>query len=171
LRQPAFKRLAEIGRKPQRQRGFTLIELLVAVVIVGILTVIAMPTYSSYVLRTNRAVGKSALVSMAAAQETYFVDRKTYTSTLSDLGLAAYLSRDGSTAATQTSSSIYQLSSVAQTTNGTCPATGSAGVSGYTLIAAPVGTQARDTGCATLCLTSSGIRLASAGTAANCWSR
>ncbi|WP_428310080.1 type IV pilin protein [Hydrocarboniphaga sp.] len=159
------------GNTRQRQRGFTLIELMVTVAIVGLLTIIALPAYSSYTLRTNRAVGKSALVSMAAAQETYFVDRKTYTSTLSDLGLAAYLSRDGSTAATQTSNSIYQLSSAALTTNGTCPATGSATSAGYTLIAAPVGSQARDTACATLCLTSSGIRLASAGTAANCWSR
>ncbi|MDB5968808.1 MAG: ral secretion pathway protein [Hydrocarboniphaga sp.] len=153
------------------RRGFTLIELIVAVAIVGLLTVIALPAYSIYTLRTSRAVGKAALVSMSAAQETYFVDRKAYTNAVTDLGLTTYLSRDGSTSATQTSNSIYSLSIAALTTSGTCPATGSAAIGGYTLIATPVGTQARDTGCSTLCLTSSGIRLASAGTAADCWSR
>jgi type IV pilus assembly protein PilE len=155
-----------------RRRGFTLIELMVAVAIVGLLTVIAVPAYSRYVQRTNRAVGKAALVSLAAQQETYFADRKTYTNTLSDLNFNAYLSRDGSTSATQSSAnSIYSLSMAALTTTGTCPATGSVTGSGYTLIATPLGNQANDTTCSTLCLTSAGVRLASAGTAANCWSR
>jgi type IV pilus assembly protein PilE len=153
--------------------GFTLIELVVAVTIVGLLTVIAMPAYRIYVLRSNRAVAKAVLVDMAAREETYFVDRKTY-GALSVLGLNTYLNRDSSTSATQTSSSIYQLSVGTLITTAACPATGVSGSvtsAGYTVAATPVGTQVNDTSCVTLCLTSTGMRLASAGTAADCWSR
>lgn len=152
-----------------QRAGFSLIELMVAVVVLGVLTAVAFPSYRSYVLRANRTIAKSALVDVASRQESFFVDRKRYTSSLSDLGLNAYLSRDGSTSATQ-GSSIYQLS-VAALSSSTCPASGSPSASGYTVIAAPLGTQAGDSACGTLCLTSTGIRLASAGTAANCWSR
>lgn len=153
--------------------GFTLIELIVAVTIVGLLAAIAMPAYSSYVLRTNRAVAKAMLADMAARQESYFVDRKIY-GNLAALGVGAYLSRDNSTSATQTANSIYKLSTGALITTSACPATGASGsvtAGGYTVAAQPVGTQVNDTGCVTLCLTSTGMRLASAGTAANCWSR
>lgn len=167
-----------IDRLALQRRGFTLIELMVAVAVVALLTVIAVPAYTSYTLRTNRAVAKAALVSMAAAQETYFVDRKGYSKNPADLNMASdssqvsYLSRDASTAASSGSNTIYQLTARPLTTNATCPpATGDPTVAGYTLVAVPVGTQTRDTGCATLCLTSSGIRLSSAGTAATCWSR
>jgi type IV pilus assembly protein PilE len=158
---------------PRSNAGFTLIELIVAVTIVGLLTMIAVPAYRSYVLRSNRAVAKAVLVDMAAREETYFVDRKTY-GALSVLGLNTYLNRDSSTSTTQTSNSIYSLSVGTLLTSSTCPATGLTGSvtsAGYTVAATPVGTQVNDTSCVSLCLTSTGIRLASAGTAANCWSR
>ena len=157
---------------PRPSAGFTLIELIVAVTIVGLLTVIAVPAYRSYVLRSNRAVAKAVLVDMAAREETYFVDRKTY-GALSVLGLNTYLNRDSSTSATQTSNSIYKLT-VGALISTSCPATGltsSVTSGGYTVAATPVGTQVNDTSCVSLCLTSTGIRLASAGTAADCWSR
>ncbi len=149
--------------------GFTLIELIVTVTVVGILSMIAMPAYQSYVLRSNRAAGKAALVDMVSREEAWFVDRKAYTSDLSSLHLQTYLSRDGSTSATQVGDSIYKLS-VAGITTGNCPSTANLSTVGYTVIAEPVKVQVKDTSCATLCLTSTGIRLASAGTATKCWS-
>jgi len=42
----------------RKQRGFSLIELMVTVAIVGVLAMIAVPGYTTYVRKTKRAVCK-----------------------------------------------------------------------------------------------------------------
>jgi type IV pilus assembly protein PilE len=48
-----------------RQRGFTLIELVVAMVIIGVLTAIAIPSYIAYIQRSNRAESRGQLLALA----------------------------------------------------------------------------------------------------------
>lgn len=151
------------------QRGFTLIELMVTVVIVGVLTTIAVPSYRNYVLRTNRTVAKAALVDASSRLESYFIVHKTYTKTLSNIQLQQYLLRDGTTTDTS-ASAIYQLSIEALDST-TCAAKSGAAGTTYMVMAKPINTQANDSSCLNLCLTSTGIRLSSAGTSATCWSR
>lgn len=67
-------------------KGFTLIELMVTVVIVGILSSIALPSYRQYILKANRSEAISETQSILTSQERYFLDNATYTSKLSDLG-------------------------------------------------------------------------------------
>lgn len=55
-----------------RTRGFTLLELMIVVVIVAILTAVAYPSYTNYVLRTRRAEAKDLAVKIASAEERYF---------------------------------------------------------------------------------------------------
>lgn len=45
-------------------RGFTLIELMIVVVIVGVLSAIAIPSYQQYVVRANRSVAKADLMEL-----------------------------------------------------------------------------------------------------------
>ncbi len=58
--------------------GFTLIELMIVVAIVSILTVIAIPTYTSYVLRSNRIAAKSFLNAVARDEQRYYIVNRSY---------------------------------------------------------------------------------------------
>lgn len=48
-----------------RERGFTLMEIIIAMVIIGILTAIAIPNYTAYVLRSARADARAQLLEAA----------------------------------------------------------------------------------------------------------
>ena len=68
------------------QRGVTLIELLITVAIVAIIAAVAIPSYNNYVLRAHRTEAKSALLSMAAAEERFYSTNNAYTNDPSKLG-------------------------------------------------------------------------------------
>lgn len=53
----------------QRNKGFTLVELMVVVAIVGILSMVALPTYQGFVKSSNRSAAQADLMSLAAAME------------------------------------------------------------------------------------------------------
>lgn len=61
-----------------RQRGFTLIELMIAVAVVAILTAIALPNYSAYVMRARVPPGLDALTSTATRLEQRYQDTGNY---------------------------------------------------------------------------------------------
>jgi type IV pilus assembly protein PilE len=58
--------------------GFTLIELMIVVAIVAVLTLIAYPSYQSFVVKANRSQTKSYLMDLAQKQQMYFNDSRTY---------------------------------------------------------------------------------------------
>lgn len=61
------------------RKGFTLIELLIVVVIIGILAAIAIPKFANTKEKAYLAAMKSDLRNLASAEEGYFADNSTYT--------------------------------------------------------------------------------------------
>jgi type IV pilus assembly protein PilA len=72
-------------RLRNEEKGFTLIELLVVVIILGILTAIAIPSYLSFTGRAHNAANKANVRSIVPSIESYFADNQTY----SGMSLAA----------------------------------------------------------------------------------
>ena len=64
------------------RKGFTLIELLIVVVIIGILAAIAIPKFANTKEKAYVAAMKSDLRNLVTAQESYFADNTTYTTSL-----------------------------------------------------------------------------------------
>jgi type IV pilus assembly protein PilE len=87
--------------------GFSLIELMVALIIVGILAAIAVPSYSSYQVRSARAVAQKELLEMAALQEKIYLNSSAYTTSVS----AVYTGQSsGGLGSAQTNDGKYNFS-------------------------------------------------------------
>ncbi len=69
----------------RNKKGLTLIELLIAIVIVGILAAIAIPSYTNYMVRARRADAKTALEQLRAAQEMRRAERGSYSTDIVEL--------------------------------------------------------------------------------------
>jgi type IV pilus assembly protein PilA len=65
-------------RLRNEEKGFTLIELLVVVIILGILTAIAVPSYLSFRGRAEDAANKANVRSVIPTIETWYADHNTY---------------------------------------------------------------------------------------------
>ena len=65
-------------RLRHEEKGFTLIELLVVVIILGILTAIAIPSYLSFRGRAQDAAAKANVRSVIPDVESYYADNNTY---------------------------------------------------------------------------------------------
>jgi type IV pilus assembly protein PilE len=139
----------------RRQRGVTLIELLVAVVIVGILGMIAYPSYTSHLVKSRRAQATACLQEAAQYMERFYTTNLRYDQTATT-SIAVSLP---TTACIQDLNGRYVLSIASVSANA------------FALKATPQGAQATaDTQCGTLGLSQAGTKtITGTGTVAACW--
>ena len=69
----------------RNRKGFTLIELLIVVVIIGILAAIAIPKFANTKQKAYITAMKSDLRNLVTAEEAYFSDSSSYTTTIGNL--------------------------------------------------------------------------------------
>ncbi len=73
---------------PKLSPGFTLIELMIAVIVVGILAAVAMPSYLDFVQRGRRADAYDAVTRVQQEQERFRSQNLQYAATMTALKLA-----------------------------------------------------------------------------------
>lgn len=124
--------------KRPRARGFTTVELLIALVILGVLMSVALPSYQSSLRKSRRAEAFSALSNIQQAEERHRSVHPTFTSNLTAAPSASVPGLGQP--ATRTSTGYYDLAvTVVDATTYVATATAVAGTS-----------QANDTGCTVL---------------------
>jgi prepilin-type N-terminal cleavage/methylation domain-containing protein len=83
-----FKLLSQLSKKRQEE-GFTLIELLVVVIIIGILAAVALPNLLGQVGKARETEGKNAIGTINRSQQGYHLEKRLFTSALTNPQLAA----------------------------------------------------------------------------------
>jgi type IV pilus assembly protein PilE len=125
-----------------KQRGVTLIELIIVVLVVSILASIAIPSYTQYIVRANRAKAKTALTETAMALERCYTNSTPFaydSATCNAAVVLPFTTPDGGQ---------YVIS------HGVAVSAGA-----FSLLATAQGAQAtRDTDCGNFTLTSTNIR-------------
>lgn len=131
---------------------------MIALAVLALLVSIALPSYRSFMMQSNRTAAKTALQDLASREESYFAINNNYASQLATLGYAS-----GTVYVPGSGNNLYALS-IASATNST-----------FVLNAAPQGSQAQDS-CQTYQLDNLGnqsnIANGSSGTPLNvsgCW--
>lgn len=75
----------------RRAAGFTLLELMIAVIIIGVLAAIALPSYSKQIIKGNRAAAEAMLMDVAQREQQYLLDNRSYASAANCGALATSL--------------------------------------------------------------------------------
>lgn len=79
LHRATRKSLELTQEQSQKQAGFTLLELMITVVIITILATIAVPTYSSYITKSQAKSAASNLVALSLVVERNYLKTLAYT--------------------------------------------------------------------------------------------
>jgi len=126
----------------KKVNGFTLMELMVTVAIIGIISLIAMPSYQEYVQKSRRSEAHAGLAKMQLQQEAHRMVNNSFTSSFGS----------GSNDVHQPTSDYYTFSM------------SGASASAYTLTATAKSSQTADSSCTPMTVNQAGTK-----SPASCW--
>lgn len=81
------KFLQHILNKKKNEEGFTLIELLVVIIIIGILSAIALPSFLNQANKAKQSEAKTYVGSMNRGQQAYYTENSAFAPAITDLGI------------------------------------------------------------------------------------
>jgi type IV pilus assembly protein PilE len=138
----------------RRMAGVTLLELMAVVVVIGILGMIALPSYRQYVMRAQRTDAKTALLRLQTNQERFYLANRRY-------GGNGDLPALGFPAPSRSEHGSYQITIAGADANT------------YTATATPVAganpDMTADAMCTSLSLTAQGVKSATGTNPTSCW--
>jgi type IV pilus assembly protein PilE len=122
------------------------------VMVIGILGMIAIPSYRQYTMRAQRTDAKTALLQIATNQERFYLTNRTYSNDAAALGFPGNQTERGSYTLRIDSADL---------------------LTGYTAVATPRAgapfDMTADTQCTTFSITSQGVRTATGSLPDTCW--
>lgn len=83
--------------KKKADKGFTLVELLVVIVIIGILTAIALPSFLNQTAKAKQSEAKQNVSTVIKAQQSLRTEQARFTTSLDDLALGTLSTANAST--------------------------------------------------------------------------
>ena len=116
----------------KRAKGFTLVELVIVIVIVGILSIVAVPIYRGYTRKAMASEGKSLLGTIQTSQKVYFAEYAEYFKGISGASFSELLDVDARSNKYFTSFTVDAAGS-GNTATFTASTTGNGGASGISL--------------------------------------
>ncbi len=145
-------------------------ELLIVVALIGVLATMAIPAYQQSVIAGLRSVGQAGAMDLANRQEQFYLNNKTYTADMANLGYApalvfdsggdsaVALDRNQSPVVSTSGERVYVIK------------IDSASAIAFSVSAVPQLEQATDAECGILTLTNAGARTESGtGIPTDCW--
>ncbi len=88
-----FKLLQQLNKK-KADKGFTLIELLVVIIIIGILSAIALPSFLNQANKARQSEAKQSLGAVNRGQQSYFLERQFFSDNINGLGLGVSINTE-----------------------------------------------------------------------------
>jgi type IV pilus assembly protein PilA len=82
------KFLQHLAAKKSDNAGFTLIELLVVIIIIGILSAIALPSFLNQANKAKQSEAKTYVGSLNRGQQAYYLEQSGFTSSIDQLGVS-----------------------------------------------------------------------------------
>jgi len=106
-----------VGRVKKQDTGFTLVELMIVMAIIGVLAMVAVPSYISAIRHAREAVLREDLHTLRAAIDSYTLDKQKAPQSLDDLLQDGYLksipedpmTKSSTTWVTDTSDAMHSL--------------------------------------------------------------
>ncbi len=129
----------------KKQKGFTLTEIMIVVTVVGIISMIAIPSYNSYSRKAKRSDAQQLMMDISSRQTQFLLNARQYTANPGTGGLST--TKDGWTCDTDSCDNNFYAVTIAVDNSATPPT--------FTITGTAINSQLLD---GNLTLTSTGAR-------------